>query len=56
MQVLLGSMDHLQADQLVSALLEAGRDLGNQAALDTVWLDSDEGTLGGRHLQIVLFD
>lgn len=42
LEVLLGGRDHLESNKLVAALLEALNDIANEAALDTIGLDSDE--------------
>lgn len=48
LEVFLGGRNHLQGNELVSSLLEAADDVADESALDTIWLDSDEGLLG-RH-------
>ena len=47
LQVLHGGLHHLHGDQLETLLLKARDDLSNQATLDAVRLDHDEGPLGG---------
>ena len=42
LQVLLAGSHHLDGDELVAAVLEAGEDGADQAALDTIGLDGDE--------------
>ena len=40
----LGGPDHLESDKLVSTLFESGNDITDQSTLDTIGLDSKEGT------------
>ena len=47
LQVLHGGLHHLHGDQLETLLLKARDNLSNQATLDAVRLDHDEGPLGG---------
>merc|ERR1719376_90808 len=47
LQVLHGGLHHLHRDQLETLLLKARDDLANQATLDPVGLDHDEGPLSG---------
>merc|ERR1740122_527434 len=47
LQVLHGGLHHLHRDQLETLLLKARDDLANQATLDAVGLDHDEGPLSG---------
>ena len=44
LEVLDGSVDHLERDKLVTALLEAGDDLAGESALDSV--GPGEGRVG----------
>lgn len=45
----LGWVDELDCDQLVTAIFETGKDLGDQTTLDTVGLDGNERSFGRRH-------
>merc|ERR1719504_57012 len=47
LQVLHGGLHHLHRDQLETLLLKARDDLANQATLDAIGLDHDEGPLSG---------
>lgn len=45
LRLLLGGVEELEADELEAFLLESFDDVSDEAALDTVGLDCDEGTL-----------
>ena len=47
LQVFHGGLHHLHGDQLETLLLKARDNLANQATLDAVRLDHDEGSLSG---------
>ena len=53
LQVLHGGLHHLHGDQLETLLLKARDNLSNQATLDAVGLDHDEGPLGGHGKDLV---
>lgn len=49
---LLAGLGHLQGDKLVATLLEAADDGGDEAALNAVRLDHDEGLLGSHFCKV----
>jgi len=49
LEVLLAGSGELDGDKLEATVLEARQDGANQATLDAIGLDSNEGLLGGRH-------
>ena len=49
LEVLLAGSDELDGNELEATVLEARNDGANQATLDAIRLDSNEGLLGGRH-------
>jgi hypothetical protein len=51
LEVLLGSGDELDGDELVATLLEARDDITDESTLDTVWLDGDEAGEEGESQQ-----
>jgi hypothetical protein len=53
LEVLLAGSDKLDGDKLVASILEARDDGADQATLDAIGLDSNEGLLGGRHGGVV---
>merc|ERR1719328_524296 len=53
LQVFDRGLHHLHGDQLETLLLKARDDFSNQATLDTVGLDHDEGPLSGHGKDLV---
>jgi len=49
LEVLLGGGDELETNELEATVLEAGDDCANQAALNAIWLNGNEGLLR-RHI------
>jgi hypothetical protein len=45
-----GGLEHLEGDELETLLFEALDDFTNETTLDTIGLNSDEGTLSGHYL------
>jgi hypothetical protein len=46
LEVLLGSVDEFESNNLEATALEAGDDIANEGALDAIRLDHDVGALG----------